>query len=805
MSRKKRTAKFNFGIAALSALSCMATSASAQVAGAKPADPEVKSEALEVIVITAQKRLQSSQSVSASVQALTPEALALAGIEDVTRLEQVSPGLVFAKSGNDAKLAMRGANSNATFADNTSIVGVFVDGVYKSRASQQTRAFFDVERVEILKGPQGTLYGRNTLGGAINLYSAAPNFKKEGTTFGLTSTYARFNDFRNEFHVNTPVSDDFAVRMAVVSERSDGWIKNLVGPNEGVKDNLAARFSGLLNVADYFSALLRLSSIAENGNPAGMFALAGACRAVTANGLTDPRGTALDCRNPRRGSGGTPAFDSFGDRRTIERDFVNDDRLTERNATLELNADFGAVTLKSITSYTNYRSLLGNDADYSRNPHAREWVKEENKSVTQELQLSSRTGTPLEWTTGLYASKDKLFFAYSSLRHTVDDLTVRPTVTSANGVVLPVLIGTPIVSNATVINNASNNTQLIDSSVFGIFGQATYAIVKDLRAIAGVRYSREKKDAVNGNAPYVGSLTPAVVPSTPDNFPFDPATATARSDVSKTFTNTTWRLGAEYDIRKDVNAYATASTGYLSGVMNQNGTVTLPQKSRSFEIGVKSRFLDNKVQLNLAGYQAKYTDLATTFQIPNPASPGAVLTLSSNGGTIDASGLEVSLDLIPVDRMRVSAAVSFMKAEYGKFGLNLPQQVQNGIAPTNRFVDLTGQRPPYTPKVTFAASARYDFALASGTLTPHIQSRYSGAYSAAGGLPYDPAGQQASFTQTDFRLMWKPNKGNWSLEVFVENIENEMVNQRTQHGGDGIEQANYGFPKNYGIKYRLSF
>lgn len=804
MSRKKHTTKFTFGIAAMSALGCMAPVASAQVAPAQAADPVTKADTLEVIVVTAQKRKENAQSVSASLQPLTAEALAQAGIDDVTRLEQVSPGLVFAKSGNDAKLAVRGANSNATFADNTSIVGVFVDGVYKPRASQQTRAFFDVERVEILKGPQGTLYGRNTLGGAINLYTAAPNFRQEGTAFGLTSTYSRFNDFRNEFYVNTPVNDNFAVRVAVVSERSDGWIKNLVGPNEGVKDTFAARASALW-LADNLSALLRVSSIAENGNPAGMFALAGACRAVTSNGLTDPRGAFRDCRNPRRGSGGTPSFDSFGNLRTIERDFVNDDRLTERNATLELNAEFGAVTLKSITSYTNYRTLLGNDADYSRNPHAREWVKEENKSYTQELQLSSRSGTPFQWTTGLYASKDELFFGYSSLRHTLDDQTVRPTVFSANGVPLPLLIGTPLVSNATIINNTFNNTQLIDSSVFGIFGQASYAIVKDWRLIAGIRYSREKKEAVNGNAVYVGSLTPDVVPNTPDNFVFDPATATARSDVSKTFTNTTWRAGTEYDLRKDFMVYANASTGFLSGVMNQNGTVTLPQKSRSFELGMKSRFMNDKMQLNAAVYQADYEDLATTFQIPNPASPGSVITLSSNGGEIKARGLEVSLDVIPVERLRISTAASFMHAEYGKFGLNLPQQVQDGVAPTNRFIDLSGQRPPYTPKVAVTANASYDFPMTWGTLTPHIQFRYSDSYSAAGGLPYDPAGFQPSFTQTDLRLMWKPKKGNWSIEAFVENIEDEMTNQRTQHGGDGIEQANYGHPRNYGLKYRITF
>ena len=797
MSRTNRTngtARLIFVLAVLSSVNCLAQVAPAQVA------PPGNVATVEEIVVTAQKREENIQKVSISVQAITAEGLARAGIDDVARLEQIAPGLVFAKGGNDAKIAVRGANSNSTFADNTSIVGVFVDGVYKPRASQQTRAFFDVERVEILKGPQGTLYGRNTLGGAINLYSAAPNFRQEGISFDIISSYSRFNDFRNEWHVNAPVNEDLALRLAVVTERSNGWIKNLVGRN------VSARASALWNLSNNVSALLRVSSTAEDGNPAGMFAIAGACRAVNASGLTDPRGALRDCRNPRRGSGGTRSFDSYGDLLTIERDFVNDDRLTERNATLELNVDFGAVTLKSITSYTNYRSLLGNDADYSSNPHGREWVEENNKSYTQELQLSSRVGTPLQWTTGLYASKDELFFAFSSFRHTLDDLSVRTTVPSANGVLLPLLIGTPILSRNTVINNASNTTQFIDSKNLGVFGQANYAVMDTFRLIAGLRHSREEKHAINGNAPFLGSLTPSVVPNSPANFVWDPNTATARSDVTQTFTNTTWRAGAEYDVRKDFLAYATGSTGFLSGVMNQNGTVTLPQKSISYEIGAKSRFLENRGQLNVALYQAKYSDLATTFQIPNPASPGSVLTLSSNGGDIKASGVEFSLDLIPIDNLRIAAGASFMKSKYGKFGLNLPQQVLNGVAPVgSRFVDLSGERPPYTPKFTGSLTASYDFRMGWGTLTPLIHFRYSDSYSAAGGLPYDPAGFQPSFTQTDLRLMWKSAKGKWSVEAFVENLENEIINQRTQHGGDGIEQANYGFPRNYGVKLRLSF
>ena len=226
-----------------------------------------------------------------------------------------------------------------------------------------------------------------------------------------------------------------------------------------------------------------MTHIADNGNPAGMFAIQGACRTVTANGLTDPYGAFFDCQNPRRGSGGTPRFDlidgtagvSNRDLRTVQRDFVNDDRLRETNVTLETTIDLGLAALKSISSFTDYRSLLGNDSDYSSNPHGREWVQENNKSYTQEVTLSSKWNGPLQLTIGGYASKDKLFFAYSSFRHTVDNLAARPTTTSTNGVVLPILTGTPLVSLNTLVNSASNNTQFIESRYLGAFGEARFA------------------------------------------------------------------------------------------------------------------------------------------------------------------------------------------------------------------------------------------------------------------------------------------------------------------------------------------
>ena len=269
-----------------------------------PTTPEAtpgKQDQLGEIVVTANKRAQNLQDVGATVQALTSEDLAKAGINDVSRVENLSPGLIYAKGGNDAKIAIRGINSNSTFADNTSVVGFFVDGVYKPRASQQTRAFFDVERVEVLRGPQGTLYGRNTLGGAINLYSKAPDLSRPGLSFGLDSRFSRFNELRNEAYVNAGVTDDFGLRFALLTDNSSGWVKNQTGRNLGIQDTLSFRGSARYRVSGSTDIVLRVSHIREDGNPAGMFAINGSCRPTDANGLTDPFGSVLDCQNPRRG------------------------------------------------------------------------------------------------------------------------------------------------------------------------------------------------------------------------------------------------------------------------------------------------------------------------------------------------------------------------------------------------------------------------------------------------------------------------------------------------------------------------
>ncbi len=765
---------------------------------------------LEDIIVTAQKRVENIQDVSIAIQAITAEGLAKSGITDVSRLELVTPGLTFAFGGNDAKIALRGANSNATFQDNSSVVGVFVDGIYKPRASQQTRAFFDVARLEVLKGPQGTLYGRNTLAGAINLYTNAANLN--GAAGALTTSYSRFNYLRSEGYVNLPLSDTFAIRVAGLTEQSDGFVKNDAGPDIGSKDTISVRGSAFWKPSEAFDATLRITNIRERGNTNGLFATDGNCRTINAQGLTDARGSILDCRNPRRGAAGTPDFRTDG-KLHISKDFVNEDKLDEFNATLELNLDLGTwASIKSITSYTDYTSTLGHDSDYSAVSHSREWFVENAESYTQELQLGSKWESPFQYTVGGYASKDKTFFGGGLVRLNRDDQSVRPNATSLDGQVRPVLIGTPVINPRLDLGNplsptrdgqTSNTFQYVDITTYGIFGQASYAILPVLRIVGGVRYSSEKKEAVNFNGPtsWVGPQFPLSAPDTPDGFSRDKSLATSLRQ--KTFTKVTYRGAIEYDVAERVMLFANVSTGFLSGSLNTAGAITAQQKSINYEAGMKSRFMDNRVQLNASVYRTEYSNLATTFQVPNSA--GGVDTLSATGGELNVTGVEAILDVIPVDNLHLTFSGNYLDAKYGAFGVLASGQTVNGFA-LQRFVNLTGFRPPYTPEFTATFVGSYDIDLGSrGKLTPQIQMFYSDSYFAHGNLPFNRAGFQPAYSKTDLRLSYTTADERYGLEVYAENLENEIVNQRTQSGGDGIEQVAWGFPRNYGVRLRAKF
>lgn len=765
---------------------------------------------IEEIFVTAEKRVESVRDVSLSVVALSSDSLRNAGINDVSRVEQLVSGVNFAFIGNDAKFNVRGANSNNTFSDNSSIVGAFVDGVYRPRASQQTRAFFDVDRLEFLKGPQGTLYGRNTFAGALNLYTNRPDLDE--TAGGIDITYSSFDKLRTEGFVNVPVSDTLAVRIAGLRETSDGYIDNTAGPRLAADDDFAIRGSVYWEATDALDVTFRYTYVREEGTTAGTFSYTGLCRPVNEAGRTDALGGLLDCANPRRGSDGLPSF-ANQDPYTVEQDFVPNADLNEHSAALELNYDFGPVTLKSITSYTDYSSLIGADGDASGNPFERLWFLEETESITQEIQISSQYDSPLQWTAGVYASKDEQFFSFLDFRETQDDQSMVP-----DGL----LLGTPLVSRDIFLNGFFADATAIDTVTLGVFAQGEYAFSDQLRIIGGVRYNYEDKELFGGgsnftaNGPVLVAFetgdSPRLVPQSPfDVFSYD-LDAPGAVTLEDTFKRVTWRAGLEFDVTDDIMLYFTSSTGFLSGALNRNGSITDQQTSIVYEAGAKSLLLDGTLQLNVAVHRTNYSNLLSQVQATDPAT-GNVITFSENGGDIKATGAEIEAVWAPIDNLQFNLTAAYLDSEFGTFGVGNPYQdfggqpvsVDNPLTPLG-FIDLAGAQTPWSPEFTLNLGAAYTFDLGDkGTVTPRVNFFYSDGYSVSGILPIDPAARQDSYTKTDLRLSWSSAEGQYGVEVFVENIEDEAVNARANIGGNDFLQTSFLYPRNFGIRVRAGF
>lgn len=782
------------------------------------AQSDDSSSSIQEIIVTASRREQSLQDVGFSVTAFDEQLMENFGIVDVTRLELVVPGVNYSYAGNDAKFNVRGANSTNTFSDNASIVGTFVDGVYKPRASQQSRAFFDVERVEYLRGPQGTLYGRNTFAGALNLFTKAPSLAATGGFLDLG--VGEFSAFRVEGAYNLPVGDTFALRVAALYETSDGYIENDSGPNMGAPDDLGVRLSARWQPSDTFDAVLRITNVEEKGTIAGLFGYKNICRRENEQGLTDGFGAVLGCTAPHsgaagvQGQGGTIPLDQLGPW-DISQDFVDDGDLTDFNATLSLDWDIGNLMLSSITSYSDFENLIGFDFDYSSSPHTRGWFDERAESWSQELQLTSNFDGPFQFTTGVYYSEDESYFAFSIFDHTVE-IQNRPEVVGPDGNTYTVLTGTPIVDTTTSMGGFFGDSGITEAEALGVFTQGEFALTDSFRLIAGIRYSDESKDTscggsnfTAGDAPvtvlFNAGDSPATVPDDPDQVFAINCNAADAASGSDSWDSTDWRAGIEWDIFEESMLYLVASTGFLSGASNaSSATFTDQQESEMIELGLKSTLADGRLQLNVAAHATDYKNLLAQFQIINPVT-GTVQTQTMNGGEIKSTGLEVESIWLPTENLQLGLNAAFLDSEFGEYGQVYTYQLFNNDT-ADSFINVNGTTTPWSPETTFTLWGSYDFDLGSNGLIRVSAMHYnSDGYNTSNLWGGDPNHQQGSFGKSDIRATWKSSNGTYSLTAFVENIEDEAVLARGNNGAVDNVQTGYLFPRNWGIRFRLSF
>ena len=834
------------------------------------------------IIVTAQRREENLQTVPISVSAFNAEQLKAQGTTDISRLEGIVPGFTFGRAGSDARPAMRGVRTENVGVNGDTTIGFFVDGVYQSRASQATTGFVDVERVEIQRGPQGTLYGRNTFGGNISITTAQPSLK--GYFGGADITVGENGKFRGDLFVNAALSETVALRLAGSYEKSNGYVKNVNprGSNLFDDNNRYVRMSVLFQPSDAFTATFKFDYSKRTGAGGSAFGykLLGTYydvgsrqqlfNATVVNNLNTRGGNRDGVLDALPGSSvatsdlGVPIF-AAGDPYRIDTDQPTQLNLENKALAANIAYDFGPVTLKSITGYTNFGAIRTQDTDFSGNQVGIDFQDTRAKTFSQELQLVSSGEGPLTYVLGGYYFKDKLtgIFINQQLPRIIRNVTPN--------LILPQNGG------------GFYDQQRAETESLAGYAQASYALSEKLKITLGVRHTRDKKDfkfananailPLNGTTPNGTLITLGTGPipnsafgvkggatnCTYTSFPLpragfqclaaNTAVLTGATFDTKTFSRTTYRAGLDYQVSDDSLLYTSVSTGFRSGGFNSGqNTAALqptfnPEKVLAFEVGSKNRFADNTIQINIAGFYNKYTNLQEQRQVPVGTT---TLSIIENSGKARAYGAELEAIWRPVSAFTVGTSLSYLNAKYTKydqvplgFGTSILVADPTVLAPTlvngvqiaaagQRRVfapgyncglisgtggagqpgaafgcNLAGNRIPHSPEYSGSVYASYDIDLGgAGRLTPFAIATFSGAFF---GQPFNSVlERQAAFTKVDLRLTWALND---SVEIqgFVNNVTNKTTATRFVFGGGGTVQASFAPPRLWGARASFKF
>ncbi len=670
---------------------------------ANAAAPESEVRALEVVTVTATRRIEDQQKVSTSVTALSGAKLAERNIYDIGQLEGLSPGFTFGRSGADARPAMRGVRTEAVQANADTTIGFFIDGIYKSRPSQALASFVDLERVEVQRGPQGTLFGRNTFGGNIVLTTAKPELGE--TSAEGSMLLGSFKRTRAEAVANLDAGKTVAFRFAAAVDKFDGYVKNDFNPAADLFDEDLRYFRASVRFKpdNRFDAVLKLESTEQRGNGSGQFSyfqmgtyLNGTCRPLLNStfyalngrgGLTDGIADCTRTLGIPGGAGagttvdiGRPVY-SPGNPWRVENDFRSQRRLSDTSFTADVSYRFAPFTVKSITGGSDFSVMRTVDNDFSREAIAVSQERTKNKSFSQELQILSEGRGSFGYVAGLYYFKDK-----------TDNVDAFQVVRRSTG-------------------NGFVTTAVAETQSSAAYAQLSYAATNDLKFTAGIRHTVDKKQYkfANRNAgtpvnsdltqpdPFFTSLDSLVAPNSAfgragttncgtavggfapgavipgancggvGNNTFFGATYTPVE-----FAKTTGRVAAEYNLSKSQLLYVSYSTGFSSGgfngsqaALNSEATRTFrPQEVAAVEIGSKNRFLNNTLQLNVAAFMNRYTNQQEQRQVPVGLTTASLLF---NAAKSKSNGLELEGEWRVSNQLTLGATLSLLDAKYTSF------------------------------------------------------------------------------------------------------------------------------------------
>ncbi len=751
------------GAAMMWALAPFAAHAQSTVPGQEP-----EYSGLDDIVVTAQRREENLQRAAIAVSAVGGETLTNQSITQATDLTRLVPALQIAPAASFTQIYLRGVGTFGANAFAEQGVAFNLDGVYLSRPAAPAGLFYDLERLEVLKGPQGTLYGRNATGGAVNVITAKPRLGE--TSGNVTAEYGDYDAFKTSGAVNLPLGDRFALRLAGQMAQHDGYFSD--GYDD--EDTWAVRAQVRGELSDTVDVTLSLDYADVGGMGSGgtiMPLLDGDNRL----GPSDPR--VLAAYAARTPTAPVPQI--------VARDdgYQNN---TFFGVATTINVDLGFAQLTVIPSYRK------TDLDFRSYASGFLIDVEENSEQTSlEARLAGNAGG-LDWVLGAYAFSEQV---------------------SANQ----------------VFDQGSNGTRIfsdLETDSVAFFGQATYSLTDTFRVTGGLRYTTDNKAQVTEahTLPFAGFVAGA--------FPLRPIILDIRTDAVTDidFEKVTWKAGVEYDVGPASLLYASVATGFKSGVLYaaQVDAYSQPETMTAYTLGSKNRFFNNTLQLNAEAFLWDYQDQHISHLGPvqvatTPAgSVFGPLFLTENAGAATIKGAEVELVFQPTASDLFSANLQFLDATYDELryqaysttgappliGCPITPTTQIGASATARIynVDCSGQPLVNAPKWSLQVGYEKTLELGNqGRLILAADTRLESSRYLS--LDYLALGRQDSYMMSNARVTWETPNGGLAITGFVNNIEDELVfaNSLQHPAKPGVIYNQLRPPRTFGVRVAARF
>lgn len=703
------------------------------------------------IVVTAQRRSESLMSVPVAVSALSGDTLSSRGIAQPTSLASIVPNLQVNDStgGAEPNFTLRGVGLGNDYSSNqASPVGVYADDAYMAFRATHGAQMFDLERVEVLRGPQGTLFGRNTTGGAINFITRKPSLS--GSKGYLELGYGNFNDVQADGALEETLVDGvLGVRAAVSYDRHDGYVENVFPGAKDLQsaDNLRTRLSIRLKPSENLDINLRLFANRSRQIQPGIIAI----------------GTGANGANPISGySRGTLGFYQ------ISSDNPHQNNANSEGGALTVKLRLGdALTLQSLTSYDTAKSLFGQDVDGSPVKLLETVFDSKYKEFNQELRLVYDSGS-VQAQGGVFYGRDRVSInnKYIILQF-LEALGVPadPTLTAGGA----------------TIDQGYTQVRISKAA----FGQFDWKATPSLTITLGARYTEDIAKYENGTSVIGGyDFTPIVQVIGAPGAPLE------RRGNNRALTG---RAAISYKFDNGPLVYASYSRGYRAGTFNGSGYLSptqidfvAPERVNAYEAGVKGRFLGGALSLAAAAFYYDYTNQQIQDQI------GPVAFLRSAGAST-LKGFEVESTVRFSPQASFTGSLGYTDSKYNKLTLQ-------GVV-------LDGNKLPFAPSVT--ASGRFDFivgGVAGGELTispgiAYTSSQWFTPYNNT--LNYGIL-RQGSYALFDATAEWK--NGPWSVRVWGKNLSNKNAySYGVNLSSFGIQYFNVNQPRTFGVAVRRTF